>query len=1535
MKLIFKKSFAVIMSLVMCASMFFGVQLTSFAAESDVNYVTDGDYIYNWGQRETDATFLSPKAKEFYQKNNIIYSALSALSGSSDVTQVPDSALYEALYQTMSSKHSTMTSYGDTRYLYKYTDCENSNTAEISLFYSGSNVSSTWDGSTYTREHTWPDSKGTGTSDVTNSTTSRETDIIMLRPVTQSNNSSRGNKPYGNSGSTTYFYPNSKTDTYDVRGDVARAVLYVYVRYGNDDKYADGAIDYMWGEGGVIESKEVLLEWMAADPVDTWEMGRNDSTEAITGTRNIFIDYPELAFELFEENIPESYVSPSGGADVEGITDAAGAQITFEFGENGTASHSDGSSASTYTETVDNYTLTLENISGVYKNARDAKGNSALKLGTASKAGSFSFTVPDDVTSVIIKAAQYKTNTTKISVNDTAYTISTEYASNDGSYTDITVDTTTNKTINFTTVSGGYRCMIDSITYVISGSSGGETPDPEVPTDPTPDTPEDPDGTPVEATISFASTTQRVSQDTNSQVWTNDGLTFTNDKASSTTSVSNYSNPVRIYANSKVSLTLENALINKVVFAADSSSYATALETSINNNNDSNLTVSTSGSTVTVEFTTAVESFVINKISSQTRLDQVTVYGTLLSGGSEDTVTITAQSNNVAYGTVEVSGKYITATPANGYEVSGYEIIDGNAEVTQNGNNFTVETTENVTIQINFVPRQQYTVNFSEQGIIENSVTVYSGDKITLPQITASEYSAAGWIETEIDGETTTAPDIYKAGNEYTVTGNITFYALYSRTETGGSGESNLFTKHTGTITEGDYVIVYDGYAMKSEISSDRFTQSQVTVTSDSINTPAGDLIWHISQYGDYWTLYNESISKYASGTGNKNQGKLVTATDDFALWTVSGTSAYEFVNKGNDAKSVNANLRRNGTYGFACYATSTGGALSLYKRTDAAITTIYFTNPTQAVFKVTAQSNNAEYGTVSVSGTTVSATPNEGYTIAGYEITSGTAQVTQEGATFFLTPSSDVEITIIFEPLPIYTVTFVENGVTVGSESKYSNGQITLPDHSGELDANTTFDGWATTENETDTTKILKAGSKYAVTNDVTLYAQYTVTVIETADHNFVKVTENLEDFTGTYLIVYEAGNKALNGAVNEKTDATNNGIDVQITDGKIAALDKNMAATVLIEKIDGGYTMRTKSGLYFGSESDTNSMLSNPTKTYVNTISVDADGNAVITGEGGAILRYNAASNQNRFRFYASDSYTGQKAIALYKLDVADVKGAQVSIGSDLSVYYHVSLQNPTSQELDNLKMHFTIGEDTPVVVDLENSGEYYYFAFEGISPQRMGDLIKAELFFDENLIDVVGQYSIKQNAINLLNSTDTTDAQKQFITDMLYYGAAAQNYSGYNKNNLVTDGIDGLGEPSDKQLTEDYNQFKLTQTIGDAGFKSATVWFDAVNRLIVKVSKKTADVNVKVFVTADGVTKTELTYNSSVGGYMTDDIKVTDFDKAYTFELCDQNDDVIQTLTYSVNSYAYSKQNSANSAMVDLALALFRLGQSAENL
>ena len=278
-----KRSIALLLVLIVCVSSLPAVGFTASAAS----------YVYNWGERGEVATSLSDSAVDFYLDNNTSYNELAALSGSTNTSSVPSSALYKALKSLMTNAHTHQTNYNETKDLYRYTDCENGG-GTISSFYSGKAIGPSWDGG-WNREHTWPNSKGLGGND--------ENDIMMLRPTSTSENSSRGNTAYGKSSG--FYNPNKESNgAHDLRGDVARIFLYVYVRWGNTS--------YAWGASGVMESREVLLEWMEADPVDTWELGRNDAVESITGTRNVFVDYPELCFIMFGEDIPLDMTTPSG-----------------------------------------------------------------------------------------------------------------------------------------------------------------------------------------------------------------------------------------------------------------------------------------------------------------------------------------------------------------------------------------------------------------------------------------------------------------------------------------------------------------------------------------------------------------------------------------------------------------------------------------------------------------------------------------------------------------------------------------------------------------------------------------------------------------------------------------------------------------------------------------------------------------------------------------------------------------------------------------------------------------------------------------------------------------------------------------------------------------------------------------------------------------------------------------------------------------------------------------------------------------------
>ena len=124
------------------------------------------------------------------------------------------------------------------------------------------------------------------------------------------------------------------------------------------------------------------------------------------------------------------------------------------------------------------------------------------------------------------------------------------------------------------------------------------------------------------ASISFSDGANRTAYSTSEQVWEQNGIKVTNNKASSTSNVGDYTNPARFYKSSN--LTVEYTGIVKIVFHCNSNSYATALQSSIT---AGEYTVEVNGKDVTVTFNNAVDSFEIASLTGgQVRMDSIDVW---------------------------------------------------------------------------------------------------------------------------------------------------------------------------------------------------------------------------------------------------------------------------------------------------------------------------------------------------------------------------------------------------------------------------------------------------------------------------------------------------------------------------------------------------------------------------------------------------------------------------------------------------------------------------------------------------------------------------------------------------------------------------------------------------------------------------------------------------------------------------------------------------------------------------------------------
>ncbi|HZH69371.1 MAG TPA: endonuclease [Flavobacteriaceae bacterium] len=218
--------------------------------------------------------------------------------------------LYDQL-QDLVSIHVTSFNYGDARDILVYTDenHENINTVLLIYGYNDNDGNCTTDRSRskndfggnscqYNREHIFPRSLSVpDMGNANNSATGIVADPHNLRASDQQMNNNRGDKKFrSGSGSagpvgSGAWYPGDEW-----KGDVARMIMYMYLRYGEQ------CLPEYVGEGikqGNTEMLQLFLTWNSQDPVSQVEDQRNEFLESVYGNRNPFIDNPFLATKIW------------------------------------------------------------------------------------------------------------------------------------------------------------------------------------------------------------------------------------------------------------------------------------------------------------------------------------------------------------------------------------------------------------------------------------------------------------------------------------------------------------------------------------------------------------------------------------------------------------------------------------------------------------------------------------------------------------------------------------------------------------------------------------------------------------------------------------------------------------------------------------------------------------------------------------------------------------------------------------------------------------------------------------------------------------------------------------------------------------------------------------------------------------------------------------------------------------------------------------------------------------------------------------
>lgn len=216
----------------------------------------------------------------------------------------------------------TMLSYGDARYVLSFSDRDpETNYESVRGIYDNAVIATEWISTgegAWQREHVWPNSK-LGIPRVDNSSKNQGSDLHNLRAITGINQT-RSNRYFaeGSGIATTIgsegFYPGDEH-----KGDVARILFYMDIMYDelnltNDITMLENNPDTNYTlEGAYAGILDLLLQWHIEDPVDEFELHRNEfiySGVAIDpygkeinpqGNRNPFIDHPELVELIWVE----------------------------------------------------------------------------------------------------------------------------------------------------------------------------------------------------------------------------------------------------------------------------------------------------------------------------------------------------------------------------------------------------------------------------------------------------------------------------------------------------------------------------------------------------------------------------------------------------------------------------------------------------------------------------------------------------------------------------------------------------------------------------------------------------------------------------------------------------------------------------------------------------------------------------------------------------------------------------------------------------------------------------------------------------------------------------------------------------------------------------------------------------------------------------------------------------------------------------------------------------------------------------------
>lgn len=579
----------------------------------------------------------------------------------------------------------------------------------------------------------------------------------------------------------------------------------------------------------------------------------------------------------------------------------------------------------------------------------------------------------------------------------------------------------------------------------------------------------------------------------------------------------------------------------------------------------------------------------------------------------------------------------LTATPDAAYTFGSWTVYknDMSTKVTVTDNKFTMPDCE-VYVTANFNAKPTYAVTCvaspDTDGTLEASPTAaYAGQTVTLSYVAEDGYDLSSIVITKTSDGSATDITPAKSGDNYTFT--MPGYAVTATATFESVTYEGTFALYSGELTEGDYILVYDDNALKNTVSSNKFGIESVTPSNNMISNPLRDIVWHIapSATSGYWTIYNAKAKGYANGsTSNTNVSLVNESTANSAIWSVTGTGTYDFRCKANEGQSTARYLRyyeSSDVYGN--YASTNGGALTLYKLTVLASRTITF-NGNGGTFAEASTYTQEVYD-----GVEATLDANQ-FTRDGYAFLAWNNQADGEGDDSYddeddITVSGG-DLTLYAQWAPVYTLT-IDDAIVGGSVAV--DGDVTSAVAGAEITLTNTpssgygFSAW-------DVYKAGDTSTKVTVTDDKFTMPAYNVVISATFDEvqTYSLITDVAQLVPGKHYIIASGANGSIKAMGSQNTNYRNV-VSITATNGVIPETDGVYEFVLYGPDADGYYTIydavynKNAGGYLYASSSSSNYMGTQTSNNANGKWSIE------IANTGAATINAQGTNTRNRMRF------------------------------------------------------------------------------------------------------------------------------------------------------------------------------------------------------------------------------------------------------------------------------------------------------------